>query len=128
MGTAIPILEIDNLLVVSIQMELNDSLALQLQNDLAAKLSESGSSGIVIDFTAVQVVDSFIARVVGDIARITRLMGSEIVVTGLNPQVALTLVDLGIDLQGVTTALNLQKGIDLLRKMRLGYEKKRDFR
>lgn len=118
MEKAIPILEIDNLLVVSIQTELNDSLALQLQQDLADKLSMTGSSGIVIDFTAVQIVDSFIARVIGNIAGITRMMGAEMVVTGLNPQVAITLVDLGIELEGVTTALNLQKGIDLLRKLR----------
>jgi rsbT antagonist protein RsbS len=118
MGTAIPILEIDELLIVSIQRELDDNLALQLQNDLAEKLADSGSAGIVIDFTAVPVVDSFIARIVGDIARITQLMGSHLVVTGLKPQVALTLVDLGIGLEDVTTALNLQKGINLLRKMR----------
>lgn len=116
MSTMIPILEIDNLLVVSIQVELDDTSALQLQQDLAARLSRSSYSGIVIDFTAVEVVDSFIARVVGEMARITRLMGSEMVVTGLSPQVALTLVDLGIDLGDVTTALNLQKGIDALRK------------
>jgi rsbT antagonist protein RsbS len=119
--TPIPILEIDDLLVVSIQIELDDQSALQLQYDLAAKLSRTGSCGIVIDFTAVQVVDSFIAKVVGDIAHITRLMGANLVVTGLNPQVALTLVDLGIELAGVTTALNLQKGIDFLRKKRSGY-------
>lgn len=121
MRGAIPILEIDDLLVVSIQVDLDDSLALRLQSDLAAKLVASGSAGIVIDFTAVPVVDSFIARVVGDIAQITQLMGAHLVVTGLKPQVALTLVDLGIDLSKVTTALNLQKGIDLLRKMRSSY-------
>lgn len=118
MAGAIPILEIDDLLIVSIQRELDDRLALQLQNDLAEKLAATGSAGIVIDFTAVAIVDSFIARVVGDIARVTHLMGSHLVVTGLKPQVALTLVDLGIHLSGVTTALNLQKGINLLRKMR----------
>lgn len=122
MPTAIPILEIDDLLIVSIQKELDDNLAIQLQNDLAEKLAATESSGIVIDFTAVEVVDSFIARVVGDIARITQLMGSHLVVTGLNPQVALTLVDLGIHLSGVTTALNLQKGVNLLRKMRSVHE------
>ena len=121
MGTSVPILEIDNLLIVSIQIELDDNSALQLQQDLASKLMATGSSGIVLDFTAVQIVDSFIARVIGDMARITKLMGSEMVVTGLNPQVALTLVDLGIDLAGVTTALNLQKGIDRLRKPRFGH-------
>ena len=121
MGTSVPILEIDNLLIVSIQIELDDNSALQLQQDLASKLTDTGSSGIVLDFTAVQIVDSFIARVIGDMARITKLMGSEMVVTGLNPQVALTLVDLGIDLAGVTTALNLQKGIDRLRKPRFGH-------
>ena len=120
MGSPIPILEIDNLLIVSIQRELDDNLALQLQNDLAKKLTVTGSAGIVIDFTGVDIVDSFIARVVGDIARVTHLMGSRLVVTGLKPQVALTLVDLGIPLSGVTTALNLQKGINLLRKMRSG--------
>ena len=121
MGTSVPILEIDNLLIVSIQIELDDNSALQLQQDLASKLMATGSSGIVLDFTAVQIVDSFIARVIGDMARITKLMGSEMVVTGLKPQVALTLVDLGIDLVGVTTALNLQKGIDRLRKPRPGH-------
>lgn len=117
MEGTIPILEIDDLLIVSIQKELDDNLALQLQSDLAEKLAATGSSGIVLDFTAVVLVDSFIAKVVGDIARITHLMGSHLVVTGLKPQIALTLVDLGIHLSGVTTALNLQKGINLLRKM-----------
>jgi len=118
MKPCIPILEIDDLLIVSIQQDLDDSLAVQLQNDLSEKLAATESCGIVIDFTAVEVVDSFIARVVGDIARITQLIGSHLVVTGIKPQVAITLVDLGIYLSGVTTALNLQKGINLLRKMR----------
>lgn len=126
MSSTIPILEIDNLLVVSIQVELDDKTALQLQHDLAAKLNESGSAGIVLDFTAVDVVDSFIAKVVGEMAGITKLMGSDMVVSGLTPQVALTLVDLGIDLGGVTTALNLQKGIDALRKKGLANDRKKE--
>lgn len=126
MSSTIPILEIDDLLVVSVQVELDDNSALQLQQDLAAKLSKSRSAGIVIDFTAVDVVDSFIAKVVGEMANITRLMGSDMVVTGLSPQVALTLVDLGIDLGGVSTALNLQKGIDALRKKGLANDRRKE--
>lgn len=116
MATEIPILEIDGLFIVSIQTELNDNLAVQLQTHLAEKLSASGAGGIVIDFTAVTVIDSFMARIIGDIARITQLMGSTLVVTGLKPQVAISLIELGITLPNVITALNLQKGIDLLRK------------
>ena len=111
----IPILQIDDLLIVSIQIDLNDSRALQLQHDLAAQIRHTDARGVVIDFTAVKLVDSFIARVISDIAQVTKLMGAELVVTGLSPSVAITLVELGIVLQEVKTALNLQKGIDLLR-------------
>lgn len=116
MASEIPILEIDGLFIVSIQNELDDNLALQLQQDLAEKLWASEASGIVIDFTAVPMVDSFFARIIGDIARITQLMGSTLVVTGLKPPIAISLIELGVTLPNVTTALNLQKGIDLLRK------------
>ncbi len=118
MATEIPILEIDGLFIVSIQNELDDNLALKLYNDLSQKLWASGVSGIVIDFTAVPIVDSFIARIIGDISRLTHLMGSTLVVTGLKPQVAISLIELGITLPNVTTALNLQNGIDLLRQKR----------
>jgi len=112
---SIPILEIDKFLVVSIQTELTDSIVLRLQKDLAARINFRDIYGVVIDLTAVDLIDSFISRTLADISRITTLMGAKTIVTGIQPAIAITLVDMCIPLDSICTALNLQEGIDKLR-------------
>jgi len=111
----IPILKIDNCLVVSIQGSLTDTAALDLQEHLARDISQQEPVGVLVDLTAVEIVDSFVAKVLGDISSMSKLMGVNVVVTGIQPGVAITLIELGITLDSIRTALNLQKGIDLLR-------------
>lgn len=115
---SIPILKIDHFLIVSVQSELTDSVVLQLQEDLASNIRKNKVHGVVIDITVVDLVDSFIARVLADISKMTSLMGVETVVTGMQPVVAMTLVEMGIFLEDVRTELNLQKGIDALRAIK----------
>lgn len=114
---SIPILEIDNFLIVSVQTEFTDSVVLQLQQDLADSIGARMVYGVVIDLTAVDLIDSFISRTLGNIGRMTTLMGVQTVVTGIQPAVAITLVEMGISLEGVRIALNLQDGVDMLRSL-----------
>lgn len=118
----IPILQIEDYLVASIQMALHDTAATRFRDDLLERIYETKARGLILDLTAVDVVDSFLARLTGDIAAMAGLMGTTVVITGLQPEVAVTLVELGVELKGVTTALNLEKGIAALRKM-VGEEK-----
>jgi rsbT antagonist protein RsbS len=113
----IPILQIENFLVASIQTELHDKIAIQFKDDLLQRVYETKSRGLVLDLTAIDVVDSFIARIIGDLAEMAGLMGAIVVVTGLQPAVAITLVELGVEMREVVTALNLEKGIEMLRKL-----------
>jgi rsbT antagonist protein RsbS len=113
----IPILQIENYLVASVQTELHDKTAVQFKDDLLQRIYETKARGVVIDLTAIDVVDSFIARIIGELADMADLMGAMVVVTGLQPPVAITLVELGVEMKGVVTALNLQKGIDVLRRL-----------
>ncbi|MDQ0163482.1 STAS domain-containing protein [Bacillus alveayuensis] len=115
----IPILKLYNCLLVSIQFELDDKTALQFQEDLLKKIHATGASGVVIDLTSVEVIDSFIAKILGDVINMSKLMGAKVVLTGIQPAVAITLVELGIELQGVQTALDLEKGLEQL-KLELG--------
>jgi len=112
----IPILQIEEYLVASIQTALHDRAAEQFRDDLLARIYETKSKGLILDLTAMDVVDSFIARIIGDVAEMAGLMGTVVVVTGLQPAVAVTLVELGVELPGVVTALNLEKGIAALRE------------
>ena len=112
----IPILQIEEYLVASIQTALHDRAAEQFRDDLLARIYETKSKGLILDLTAMDVVDSFIARIIGDVAEMASLMGTVVVVTGLQPAVAVTLVELGVELPGVVTALNLEKGIAALRE------------
>ena len=112
----IPILQIEEYLVASIQTALHDRAAEQFRDDLLARIYETKSKGLILDLTAMDVVDSFIARIIGDVAEMASLMGTTVVVTGLQPAVAVTLVELGVELPGVVTALNLEKGIAALRE------------
>jgi rsbT antagonist protein RsbS len=111
----IPILKIGEYLLVSIQVDMHDRLALALQDDLTERIVQHHARGVLIDISALELVDSFIGRMLGNIAAMSRVLDAQIVVVGMRPAVAITLVELGISLPGVKTALNVEKGIDLLR-------------
>lgn len=112
----VPILKIENFILVSIQTELHDHTAELLQKDLLAALDEGGARGVLIDVTALDLVDSFLGRLLGDTAKMTRIMGAPTVLAGLRPAVAITMVELGINLAGVHTTLNIDTGLAWLRQ------------
>ena len=114
----IPILKMEDFLVTSIQVTLHDKLAMQFQDDVLRKIEHTRAKGLVIDVTAIDVVDSFLTRILMETASMASLMGAKTVLAGMQPEVAIALVELGLDLQGVETALNLEKGLDLLRHAR----------
>ena len=110
----IPILKMGAFLLVSIQVDMHDRLALQLQDDLTGRIAETGSRGVLIDISALEMVDSFIGRMLGNIAAMSRVLDAATVVVGMQPAVAITLVELGMSLPGVQTALNVEQGMALL--------------
>ncbi|MFC9970797.1 STAS domain-containing protein [Spirillospora sp. NPDC050679] len=110
----VPVLKIGDILLVSIQIDLQDQSVLALQEDLAERIVATGARGVIIDITAVEIVDSFIGRMFATIAAMSRLLDAETVVVGMRPAVAITLVELGLSLGGVRTALDLEKGLALL--------------
>lgn len=112
----IPILKLQNVLLISIQWELDDTTALQFQEDLLHKIHETNASGVVIDLTSIDFIDSFIAKVLGDVISMSKLMGAKVVITGIQPAVAITLIELGITLSDVMTALDLEKGLEKIKK------------
>jgi len=112
----IPILEMGRCLLVTIQVDLQDQTALALQDDLAAKIEATGARGVLIDISALEIVDSFIGRMVASISGIARVLDATTVVVGMQPAVAITLVELGLSLEGVRTALNVERGMKLLRR------------
>ena len=116
MTERIPVLRIGDVLLVSIQVDLEDQTVLNLQEDLAEQIVSRAARGVVIDITAVEIVDSFVGRMLATIASISRLLDAETVVVGMRPAVAITLVELGLSLGGVRTALDLEKGLALLRR------------
>ena len=111
----IPILKMGEYLLVTIQVDMHDRLAMTLQDDLTAKIVSARARGVLIDISALEIVDSFIGRMLADIAAMSRILDAETVVVGMRPAVAITLVELGLSLQGVRTALNVERGMDLLR-------------
>jgi len=111
----IPILKMGEYLLVSIQIDMHDRLAMTLQNDLTDRIVAVHAKGVLIDISALEMVDSFIGRMLGDIAAMSRVLDAETVVVGMRPAVAITLVELGLSLKGVRTALNVERGMDLLR-------------
>lgn len=117
----IPILQMGRCLLVTIQVELEDQTALALQDDLADGIQRTGARGVLIDISALGIVDSFIGRTIAGISGIAGVLGAETVVVGMQPAVAITLVELGMSLQGVHTALNVERGLAMLTK-RLGNE------
>lgn len=111
----IPILKMGPFLLVTIQVDMHDQLALVLQEDLTSRISKEGSRGVLIDISSLDVVDSFIGRMIANISSMARVLDAETVVTGMQPSVAITLVELGLTLEGVHTALSVEKGMELLR-------------
>ncbi|MFL6278999.1 MAG: STAS domain-containing protein [Vicinamibacterales bacterium] len=111
----IPILKMGEYLLVTIQVDMHDRLAMSLQDDLTSRIVSARAKGVLIDISALEMVDSFIGRMFGDIAAMSRVLDAETVVVGMQPAVAITLVELGLSLPGVRTALNIERGMDLLR-------------
>lgn len=112
----IPILKMGDYLLVPIQVDMHDRLALALQDDLSEHIVRHGARGVLIDISALEIVDSFIGRVLGTIASVARVLDAATVVVGMRPAVAITLVELGVPLPGVRTALNIERGLELLRQ------------
>src|SRR6201994_2463265 len=112
----IPILRMGPFLLVTIQVDLYDRLALNLEADLVQMVSKTNARGVLIDISAVSIVDSFMGRIIGNIANMSKILDAETVVVGMQPAVAITLIELGLPLKGVHTALNVEKGMELLRK------------
>jgi rsbT antagonist protein RsbS len=111
----IPILRMGDFLLVTIQVDMHDRLALTLQDDLTNMISRTGARGVLIDISSLDVVDSFIGRMLANIAQMSRILDAQTVVVGMRPAVAITLVELGMSLDGVRTALNVERGMDMLR-------------
>ena len=112
----IPILQMGDFLLVTIQVDMHDQLALTLQDDLSERISRTSARGVLIDISALDMVDSFIGRMIGTISGLSRIMDAETVLVGMQPAVAITLVELGMTLPGVSTALNVQRGMKLLQE------------
>jgi rsbT antagonist protein RsbS len=113
----IPILKMGPFLLVTIQVDLYDRLALNLESDLIQMVNKISAKGVLIDISAVNIVDSFMGRILGNIANMSRILDAQTVVVGMQPAVAITLVELGLPLHGVRTALNVEKGMALLQSM-----------
>jgi rsbT antagonist protein RsbS len=111
----IPLLKIGDFLLVTVQVDMHDRLAVALQDDLTERIVTSKARGVLIDISALDIVDSFIGRMLGNIAGMARILDAETVVVGMQPSVAITLVELGLSLPGIRTALNIDRGMDLLR-------------
>ena len=112
----IPILKIGHFLMVAIQVDLYDRLALNLEADLIQAISKTGAKGVLIDISSVSIVDSFMGRILGNIASMSRILDAETVVVGMQPAVAITLIELGLPLKGIQSALNVEKGMELLQQ------------
>ena len=110
----IPILRMGKFLLVTIQVDLYDRLALNLESDLVQMVSKTGARGVLIDISALSIVDSFMGRIIGNIGSMSKILDAETVVVGMQPAVAITLIELGLELKGVHTALNVEKGMELL--------------
>jgi rsbT antagonist protein RsbS len=112
----IPILKMGDFLLVTIQVDMHDRLAETLQSDLTSRIEATGAKGVLIDISALEIVDSFIGRMLAGIAGMARIMDARTVVVGMQPAVAITLVELGLSLEGIATALNVERGMHLLRR------------
>ena len=112
----IPILRMGEFLLVTIQVDMHDQLALKLQDDLSNTIQKYASKGVLIDISTLEMVDSFIGRMVADISGMGKILGAETILVGMQPAVAITLVELGLSLPGVATALNVERGMAILRQ------------
>ncbi|RYY90881.1 MAG: STAS domain-containing protein [Chitinophagaceae bacterium] len=110
----IPILRMGRYLLVTIQVDLYDRLATTLESDLVQMVNKTGAQGVLIDISALSIVDSFMGRILGNIGSMSKIMDAETVVVGMQPAVAITLIELGLELKGVHTALNVERGMELL--------------
>src|SRR3569832_472214 len=121
----IPILRMGKFLLVTIQVDLYDRLALNLETDLVQMVSKNGASGVLIDISALSIVDSFMGRILGNIGSMSKVLDAETVVVGMQPAVAITLIELGLELKGVHTALNVERGMELLQ-YKIGFNQERE--
>ena len=112
----IPILRMGDLLLITVQVDMHDRLAISLQDDLTQQIVKYNTRGVLIDISALEVVDSFIGRMLGNIAAMSRVLDAQTVVVGMQPAVAITLVELGLSLPGIRTALNVERGMEILRR------------
>ncbi|CAI8795795.1 STAS domain-containing protein [Pseudomonas sp. IT-P294] len=112
----IPILQMGDFLLVTIQVDMHDQLAMTLQDDLSERINKTSARGVLIDISALDMVDSFIGRMIGTISGLSKIMDAETVLVGMQPAVAITLVELGLTLPGVSTALNVERGMRLLQE------------
>jgi rsbT antagonist protein RsbS len=112
----IPILKMGRYLLVTIQVDMDDRLATTLQDDLTERIAATGARGVLIDISSVELVDSFIGRMLANVAGMARVLDATTVVVGMQPAVAITLVELGLELPGIRTALNVERGMRLLRE------------
>lgn len=112
----IPILKVGDCLLVTIQVDMHDQLAMSLQEDLTAQIAKHASRGVLIDISSLEIVDSFIGRMLANIAAMSKVLDAQTVLTGMQPAVAITLVELGMSLPGIKTALNVERGMELLKK------------
>ncbi len=111
----IPILRMGDLLLITVQVDMHDRLAINLQENLTAQIVKHSARGVLIDISALEVVDSFIGRMLGNIAAMSRVLDAQTVVVGMQPAVAITLVELGLSLPGIRTALSVERGMEILR-------------
>jgi rsbT antagonist protein RsbS len=124
----IPILRMGDFLLVTIQVDMHDRLAMTLQDDLTSRIDKTGAKGVLIDISALEMVDSFIGRMIANISGMSRILDARTVLVGMQPAVAITLVELGLSLEGVQTALDVERGMSLLRKALAGEEEEGDVR
>ncbi len=118
----IPILKFGDALLVTIQVDMHDRLATALEEDLTTKIVQFNAKGVLIDISALEIVDSFIGRMLDNIAAVSRILDADTVVVGMRPAVAITLVELGLSLAGVKTALNVERGMELIKTTRVDPE------
>ncbi|MCD4772620.1 MAG: STAS domain-containing protein [Bacteroidales bacterium] len=112
----IPIIKIGNFLIVSIQVDMHDKLAIQLQSQILEEIGKTSAKGVLIDISVLEMVDSFIGRMLSGMATMASIMDAAVVIVGMQPAVAITLVELGLEMPGVDTALNMEKGMEMLEK------------
>jgi rsbT antagonist protein RsbS len=112
----IPILKLGDILLVTIQVDMHDRLAINLQDDLTAQIVKDHARGVLIDISSLEMVDSFIGRMLGNIAAMSQALGAQTVVVGMRPAVAITIVELGLSMQNVRTALNVERGVEMLQR------------